>query len=337
MNYQEQLYMLEHQADLLPDGDAKTALLEQAVQLADRHNELIDSFELREKLISAALGAGDPRRMLVAFSWCLNQVDKHPETFEADRMLWQYKWVVGHIDTFPQISRAQIDAMMDDMKARYEAQGLSLRPYYRQLHAHAMFAGEEERADVYYRKWLSAAVDDFCDCIACERAHQVEYMVWQGEDDKALALAEPILNGQLACSTVPHNTLHDLLDALMRLGRTDEAEELHKRGYPKIENELSFVHGFGNHIRFLTLTDPDRALALFHKHLRQAQKTTDQRNQFRFYLAGWFLFERLRRSGHEHEELKWLSAKTRELADAFDQRNGNTHHAALIEKTLARL
>ncbi|ASS75099.1 hypothetical protein CIG75_08990 [Tumebacillus algifaecis] len=337
MNYQAQLSQLESQADMLPDGDAKVALLQQAIQLADAHNELIDSFELREKLIDASVGAGDPMRMLVAFSWCLTQMDKHPYQFEPTRMLWQYKWVVGHIDALPQITRTQVDALMEDMKTRYEAQGLSLRPYYRQQHAQAMYAGDRARADTAYRLWLAAAIDDFCDCNACERAHQVEYMVWLGEDEKALALAETILNGQLACSTVPHNTLHDLLEALVRLDRLEDAQELQKRGYAKIENEPSFMHGFANHIRFLALTDPEQAITLFHKHLRQAQDTSHLRNKFRYFLAGWLLYERLHREGQQNDLLPWLITETRALADAFDQRNGNTYHATLIDKTLALL
>lgn len=337
MNYQEQLYLLESQADMLPDGEARLALLEQAIRLADSHNEQIDSFELREKLIDAASAAGNPMKMLVAFSWCLSHVDQHPHLFEPTRMLWPYKWVVDDIDSFTQMSRALIEQMMDDMKRRYEEQGLSLRPYYRHLHAQAMHAGQQDDCETLYRLWLAAPVDDFSDCTACERAHQVEFMVWLQEDERAVALAEPILNGQLSCSTVPHNTYHHLLIALVRLGRIEEAIDLQRRGYAKIENELSFLDGIANHIRFLTLLDPERAKELFEKHLDHAMTSAHQRNQFYFFLAGWLLFERLRRQGELSDHLQSLIAKTRSLADAFDRRNGNDYHASLIESTLALL
>jgi hypothetical protein len=358
MNYQEQLYLLESQADMMPEGTAKVMMLEQAIQLADTHNELIDSFELREKLISAAISAGDPMKMIVAFSWCLAQIDKNPHLFEQTRLLWQYKWIACYIDCFPQITKEQIDGLMNDMKRRYEEEGLSLRPYYRLRHSQAMCAGDKALCETYYRKWLSAPVDDFCDCIACEQSHQVEYMAMLGEDERALALAEPILAGKMSCNTVPHETYQDLLLPLVRLGRIDEAMELQKKGYAKIENEPSFVSGYASQIRFLALFDPKQAVKVFQQQARKAFSTNNMRSKFHFFLASWLLFERLQKDGQETLALnafdgfpverengacrvtdlcRWFARETRFLADAFDQRNGNEHHKARIRETLALL
>ena len=116
------------QADELSDGLAKLMLLEEAVRLADTHQDLKKGFAGREALIHTATFGGFPEKALVAFSWCLAQSDRDPQTFPDQRILWKYKWIMDSIAGFPQVSREQITKMMEDMRGRYLRSGRSMKP-----------------------------------------------------------------------------------------------------------------------------------------------------------------------------------------------------------------
>jgi hypothetical protein len=117
---------LMDQAGQLEEGPAKVALLEEACRLADVHGDLDVGFYVRKELVKASMMAGQPDVMLVAFSWCLAQLDRDPERFDQQDLLWEYKWILAEAPLFPQVNRRQIEDMLADMQRRYEQVGSSL-------------------------------------------------------------------------------------------------------------------------------------------------------------------------------------------------------------------
>ena len=67
------------------------------------------------------------------------------------------------------------------------------------------------------RDWLS-------DCRACEINDAADYLRYLGDDEAAVAAAAPVLDGTLRCNSEPHGTLADVLEPLVRLGRTPRCE-----------------------------------------------------------------------------------------------------------------
>src|SRR5262245_42845756 len=122
-DYQREIAELLYQAEEMGRGPAQVALVEQAVQIADVHNDREAAFAARDELIEAATFSGRIDLALVAFSWCLAQCDRSPEDFDQDQMLWKYKWVIENLADFPQISKRQIDDMFADMERRFVAAG----------------------------------------------------------------------------------------------------------------------------------------------------------------------------------------------------------------------
>src|SRR5262245_33567715 len=125
--YLDRIDELVSEAEDLESGPAQVALFEQAVQLADLHQNIPAGFETRMRLIDAAMVAGQPQLMLVAFSWCLSQCDRFPEEFNGEALLWKHRWVVFSLPLFPQVSREQILASLEDMTQRYRRAGSTLR------------------------------------------------------------------------------------------------------------------------------------------------------------------------------------------------------------------
>jgi hypothetical protein len=345
--YESQFNELLEQAAGLPYSPSKVMLLEEAVRLADSHNRVEDGFLARENLIQAATFSGYPEKTLVAFSWCLAQCDRDPENYPDDDILWQYKWVADSLAGFPQITREQIDATMEDITRRYRRAGAGQRAVHELRCKAAIDMGEVEAARRHQKLWQDTPRDWVTDCRACERNALVQYYIFIGKDAKALEEAEPILRGSERCATIPHNTLSHVLLPLARLGRPQEAMTYHRKGYRLVSDNKEFLRAVARHLTFLVVTaNLAKATKLFEKHLPWALEAMDLSQRFNFYLAALFLIEQLREGGKDslklrlpaafpgHQEsgkydlanlAKWLEDETRELAARFDERNGNDY------------
>lgn len=105
-DYQERIEELQEEAWGLPDGPSKLALLEEAVRLADTHQDVELGDEVRADLIRTATFCGYPEKALVAFSWRLAQSDRDPKSFPETDLLWEFKWITDSLPGFPQIAQA---------------------------------------------------------------------------------------------------------------------------------------------------------------------------------------------------------------------------------------
>lgn len=349
----KQIDTLLGEARSLPHGPARLALLEEAVHLADAHQDLDQGFRLRESLVETATFGGFPEKLLVAFSWRLAQCDRYPERFNERDLLWQYKWAMGQARQFSQVSRGQIEGMLEDMTRRYRRQGYGLRPVYKLRHVLARTMGDVDQARHWRRKWQAAAVGIGNDCTACELDDEMGYLLHRGRGEAAVEKARPILEGRLRCTRVPHVTYPRLLVPLFDLGRRAEADDYQARGQRLLSNDPDWVWEAALHVDYLTRTAKlARATRLFERHLPWAQETRAQGEAFDFFLAGVRLFEKLAEEGKKTVALRLPSPlkpegvdgkpsvpglrdlfleKCRDLADRFDRRNGTDRYARRLE------
>jgi hypothetical protein len=344
-DYVRRVEALGRQANVLEPGPSKLALLEEALRLADSHNDDERAYGLRQAIIEVGTFAGYPEKSIVAFSWCLARADRAPEAHDEGDLLWKYKWIMNFVPGFPQIARRQIDEMFADMARRFRRAGASLRPVYKLQCRAALAMGDREAARAYQRQWRAAPVGWPSDCPACERDDEVEYLIQVGKDERALELAGPILAGRLRCAEIPHLTLARVLLPLLRLGRVEEAARQHLRGYALAARNRDFLPEMARHLTFLVLTDNlGRATQLFENHLPWALETAELGRRFPFYLAARLLLERLQDGGRAALALRlprtfplhddsgryevaalaaWLDEALGVIAGRFNERNGN--------------
>ncbi|HJT77297.1 MAG TPA: hypothetical protein VJ739_08850 [Gemmataceae bacterium] len=336
---------LLRQAGALEDGPSRIALLEEAVRLADSHNDVALGYRVRKELTKAGTFGGYPEKALVSFSWCLAQCDRRPEEFRDIDLLWHYKWVTNHLALFPQFSREQIEAMLEDMTRRYRRAGVSLRAVQKLRRDLAVEMGDPDAAARHHLLWLASPRGWPADCPACDQNALAEYLVFAGKDEAALEAARPILQGTLRCTCIPHCTLALVLLPLFRLGRLAETVAHHQKGYRLILRNRNYLKEAARHLAFLTLTDNlSRCVVLLERHLPWALETAEVGNRFEFYLAARLLAERLRDAGRAAVRLRlprafplyedggryetavllaWLEGALQGLAARFDARNGN--------------
>ena len=340
--------LLAEALEKIADGPEKIAVLEDAVRHADAAGDLKLQYSAREDLVEAAYFGGAPDKAIVAYTWCLAQFDRHPGEFDEWRLLWRYKWMVNVVPDFPQIPRAQIDEMIDDMERRFRRGGYGLRSVYQYRYRVARFMGEREEAIRQYHRSQAKRADAVSDCQACRIDEQSSFHVYTGDDATALLVARPLVNLRHFCRTVPERTFARLLLPLLRLNRREEATDFHRRGYRLTEAQThGSIEYASDHVVYLALTgDAGRAAEIIAKHYRRSETNHNPHERFIFYRAAWLALDVLNRAGEQTVALRlpptfpvqpdggrfetaqlrdWFSARALELARRFDLRNGNDY------------
>lgn len=335
-----------------PPSDETVALGAELVAMAEEEGAPSSVITYRYFHLQALLGAGRMDEALVDFPKLLSYSDRHPDEDNSHFALTAYKWMVNNARRFPQVTKAQIESMLLDFEARVRREGLSLRPAHHARMEWAMESERREEASAHFRKWQAAPRDQLSDCPVCELHNRVEYLVFLEKDEEAVASANPLLSGGRECTSVPDKTYGLLLTPLLRLGRREEALDLHHEGYRRIAGKRRYVDTASEHLTFLVRAgELEEAVRVFESFLPLALEITTPSKRFGFMLAGWLLLESLRASGrdaaglrlpaafdaHRSERgydlealIRELSGETEKLARSFDERDGTKTHAGRI-------
>ncbi|KWX73515.1 hypothetical protein [Paenibacillus jilunlii] len=351
MNFTEMSFDdLMEEAYGLPGGKAKLELLEQAVRVADAAGDIDQGYEARSEIVELGSFHGYPMKALVAFSWQLGQYDKNPGRFDDYSLMWSYKWVLDRISAFAEISRVQIENLLEDMKTRFAAEGYSSRTYHYYRAKLLADFGELDASEAEWDIVQSMERDEMSDCEACEQHGLVEFLAKRNEDEKTVKAAEPILKGRMTCGEVPHVTITKVLFPLLRLGRQSEADKLQKKGYKLVKGNRDFLYHQGEHIGYLTLTDPIKALEVFEEYIASSLDHENPVDQMIFNAYSAKMFRRLAEesirfqvklpAGHpcEHQsgEVESLAKHFQQLAlataEKLDKRNGNAYYTTLLQQ-----
>jgi len=353
-DYRAQVQALLDRAARLEPGEAKVMALEEAARLADAHGDVGVAYDVRDALIDAATFGGFPDKALVAFAWCRAQQQKDPRRYPVEPLLWKQKWVVGRMNEFPQITRAQIEAALDDVEQCFERAGAGQRSVLKLRYETAREMGDAAKAEALWVKWLDAPRDFLTDCKACELDNELDAYLDRGEYARALEKARPLLEGWLACAEVPHLTLGTVLYPLFKLGRMEEAREAHLRGYALVQRNREFLATVGEHLEFLALTaNVERGLRLLAKHLGWALEHPSHRARFLFHVGALTVLEQAVAQGRERVALPlprtfplhaaegtyevrtlrgWFALQAENLGARFDARNGTPRFHTLLER-----
>lgn len=335
-------------------GPMRSAILEEAIRVADALPDLDLGYEARKQFITSTVFSGEHDRALVAFTWCLAQSDADPERFPESMILWEYKWILGCITDFPQVSRQQIVRMLDDLETRLDRMGYSQKTAWHLRWDVLRLMGRMEEARPIVQKWKVAPQGWPADCEACERNSYVKWLAANGKNSQAIEHAAPILKGRMACSHVPHITLAHLLRPMVKLGRDEQAQESHRKGYRLVSKDPALLDCIPHHLNYLTRLDEfARALKIFEKHLPWAIETRLLGERFHFYCAAQALFEKLASQTKRRRKLRlpsklpcfrednsylpaelaeWFRAEALDLARRFDERNGTTFFTDQIQQ-----
>ena len=346
MDYEEIDDLLET-TDALEDGPVKLALFEEAIREIDAIGDVEFAYHVREEYIRIAVFSGFKEKGLVAFSWCLAQFKDSPEIFDEQILLWMFKWVAENLTSFPTIPKSQILEIEAEMKLQFQKFDYSLRPVQQVSISNKIMMGDLEEGKKLLPTWNDHPRDNLVDCEACEQNTLVTLATRTQQYEKALEEAEPIFDEKMTCEEIPHLTHGSVLWPLLKLNRKEECKPHFKKGYALTKNNRVFLSSHSEYLLYCTaISNFDTAMKIFEDSLQWAVETKDIDSQFQFYDSSTLLLQAFARKTsnqklnlpkeidcYQENDLyniealaDWFDKATIQLAEQFNQRNGNKYY-----------
>ncbi|MEU2431247.1 tetratricopeptide repeat protein [Streptomyces sp. NPDC007861] len=337
-----------------PEGAARNARAERLLAEAEGTGDTPLLIEALSHLLQAYNYSSERDKLFVPFARLLRLWDERPGEFDeqsAHSLHWYFKWVSTDMLDQPHIPLASMEKWLGEMEQRYRLAGYSERAVRQGEFCLARHIGDEERAERAYTAWLAADRDRMADCHACELHDQGAWQARVGNDEQALELWRPVLDGEYTCAHEPHAVLAASLLPLLRLGRAEEARAHHLRGYRMVRPLESMRGWVALHVEFCALTGNEaRALEILSDRPAYFTASGDPDSLMRHLAATAVLMDRLVALGHGEQGVpgpagtSWtartLAAHAREqalaIAARFDERNGTDAVGSRVRERLGR-
>jgi hypothetical protein len=347
---------LREQAQTLPYASKKRAdMLDEAARSAEAGGDEELCYDIRYELIDAALDAGEVQKSLIAFAYCLAMCDAEPEKRRESRLHWRYKWVLEWAPRFVEVSRAQIEELLNDVERRFTRANYGKNALAKLRARTASFLGDEADMARHYERWKVTPRDSMSDCRVCDLDEEVMLLQALGREQDARRVADTIVFGSQRCQEVPHLTYARMLPTLLRQKMREEAAMYHRRGYPMLKSlKNKLVGHVGPHLIYTAVVgETGRGLRILGETLAVAAEHGVAESRLSYFLGAELLLERVARSEarvhltlpkalggsgamaeHRTSELSTLFAEAANvLAASFDARNGNTHVSSETRST----
>jgi hypothetical protein len=342
------------EAQRLPECATKLSLLEEAVRLADLMADVELGYDLRRALVRTATFCGREDVQMVAFAWCLAQYDRNPGRFDERGLLWQYKWVVGNATDFPDISRRQIEELLDDIERRFQAAGHSLHAVHQHRRYNMVDMRDRPAAEKAHAAFLAARRDRLSDCAACVACNSGEYYIYCGDMQAASAGFQTVIDGRLTCQEEPLRCLSYGLLPLVRLGQIEQAKRQCQQAQRLLAKAGAPVRPAAAQIAFLAIVNDLAAIRrMLRRYLAEGLACVSPKDRLAMLRAVLLAVHRLTAAGSQHFESPlpdqappadsaghrdvalvqaWLTSEARTLAARFDARNGNGEHIRELDR-----
>ncbi|RXR27831.1 hypothetical protein EQW78_05265 [Oerskovia turbata] len=302
-------------------------------------------------LVESYVWGNEVTKAYLPFTQLLRWWDEHPEHFDEQdthSLFWSFKWMVGNLMDFPAVPAAQIERTLDDMERRYAVAGNGMNAVTMSRFQWARARGTQDTAAAY-EAWVATPRDDFSQCEACEPGDRAAYLFDTGRLEEGIRLLEQVLAGSPECATEPGDMLSRLQLAYLETGDADKAAATHRRGLRHLDNGVAMEGPQGRHIEFLARTgNVERALTRIVEHQDHLVTADSPRDRWAFLLSVGTATSLL---AAEHGERPialrevpastvaeldtWVRAQAREIAAAFDARNGTDATTRRTEKVWA--
>ena len=284
------------------NGPVKVARAEYLVDAAEAAGDPALYAQALLDVINAYEYCAEQSKLLVPFARLLRLWDRDAGAFDARRrhsLFWYFKWATGGMLRVPEVPLTSITGWLAEMESRYRQAGHSPRAVHMGRHRLARATGQAAVAEREFEAWLDAPRDAMADCNACEAGDQGWWHAFNGRDEEALRLWEPVLGGQLVCAEEPHRVLAYSLLPLLRLGRTDEARGNHLRGYRMAKGVANLRSTIAMHIEFCALTGNEaRGLEILTEHAGLlAPGAEDATSRLEFLIGTQVLLRQLSAAG----------------------------------------
>lgn len=337
------------EAHALGHSQAAFDALQQLVQEADARKLDIWSLAVRKQLMLVCRMLLRSADLANAFAWTVAKYDESPEQFARFNPLYEYNWVIGLLANFPNIDLQQRDDLLADMKTRYERAGAGLNSVYEIQWSISIDYADEVLGNEARDRLLSLG-NDWQGMFAY---YDVHFALFLGDEARAIARGESFIEAMLAGKDESYDVCANLLLPLWRAGRQEEAQQLQAKMQRGIRRHEVYYWPNGEYLKFLAATQKvERAIKLFENFHSVVATHSDPLTRLYFYTDMIPVLNQL----HQQTDLvalrlpesvtvtnqndrysvadliAWHVASANELADQFDQRNGNPYFRNRIQQ-----
>lgn len=340
------------QAEALPYGNAKDALLEEVLRHAEADGLPRLAFDVRLQQVSAYSGGTARDKVFEPFARVLDDYDKNPTKYGQSvehQVLRSFKQVLATMTRLPEIPLDRMRTTLEEMAWRFEHGEHSPHAVYQTKYFVDRHVGDVQAANRWYRLWTATRRDDLCDCVACDAAGQVIHLASKGRDVEAIEIGEPALEQHHTCREQPQSLLTALLVPYARTGRAAEARSAHRRAYQVLRTQPLELTDLARHIEFCARTGNEaRGLELLERHIGWLDNAPTPYHAMRFAATSALLLRLLaesdtaatvQRPAHGDRPAEELSVadlgvrlteQATRIAGLFDERNGTAHQTEAV-------
>jgi tetratricopeptide (TPR) repeat protein len=329
---EDQLGQMLGQAWDMPYGRGQIAAVEEIIRHADAQGFAGVQYAARILAQTAYIYGGEPAKVFVPFAWCLSVHDKgEADPHHDSSLLWNFKAISHALLKFPEVPLDRVLAVLDDMERRYRAAGHTMNPVHMCRAKVAHHVGDDALAAEQYRLWCAAPRGEMADCAGCEPTAKIVFLTDDDRDDDAIALARPVLGGQLTCHEQPASILTGLLFSYVRTGRLAEAADAHRTAYRQMRVHRADLSDIATHVTFCALTGNEaRAVELLTRHRPWLDEAPSPSAEMWFAASAALALRRAGDSGHAE-----LAERALAIAARFDARNGTTRVSERIRQRIS--
>ncbi|MFR9164928.1 MAG: hypothetical protein ACLVKO_01405 [Dysgonomonas sp.] len=349
MDYNLQIQKILLQVDKTVNPEDKMNLLKEAIKIADANNDIDWGFDLRLDLIREETYTSHCTESFPAFAWILNVNDNNPEMFDESDFLWEYKWMASSARRNVNISREQIENIMEDLKVRMSRNGYTDRAYHTVMLYWHLFIGNIEKAREHLKLRDEASRDRMSHCPACELDASVELELIDGNFDKAISKAHDLITKKLTCGRMPFGTFCNLTYYLGKANdpRANEYFVKAEEELATMENDMSLIGDISLLMHYLNKNNREKAWEYFEKY---ADWEVDAEDALSFDFSATVL-PLLKEGGEKTLNMSsklpyynsdnkynvtdlynYYEEKAKKLAQQFDLRNGNDHFSERLQQ-----
>lgn len=247
MQLHEQIENLLNQSQDLDYGDSKIDILKEAVRLADLSQNEPLSFKSRVFLMEAAVFSGYPELALIHFPWLEHCYNQNPQQYDPGLFNWMYSWIVILMAYSPNIPRDDIHKVLVRMERSYRKDGKSERILLEMYRTVATILGEYDLAKEYHDDFvLTQHLGEFGVFMGLVNHRGIEihnesfYYGRLNENQKALEIAMPVLDGTIDYPMAFPYTLASALILFVKLGIPEQAEPHYQKALKIIRNKRRY-------------------------------------------------------------------------------------------------
>lgn len=347
----------------MPMNEHQVEAFQHVLSVAQETEDLDTEFRARLFLATLSNINEDHTSMITHFSAAVGMHDRDPVRFPGQGdstypdLFWLYKNALNLIISSVMFSREQITNMLDQMEEHFTRAGIPQIAIDIERRDDALLNGTVERA-LELQELIDASPHDdpFDDCPTCQIAGKVALSIAVGNYEEAQNLIFQIISiGPIGCVMEPETTLSAIMLRALKNGDEDFACFAQSTS-AKANPEFQSLGAVGRHLEFLGVTgNHSRGLGLLTRYQhRVPADPLATHGHFQFYLGAYTLLTSTERAGYGDlivagsgeafgqgedlsvEKLKNLCLEqARQLARAYDERNGNDNFSTRFEAGVA--